>query len=58
MYTIYKKYINCFFNRHQAYMWRVMAEWSSAPDSSSGVSDKQSVGSSPGLDTCVLNQGT
>ncbi len=35
-----------------------MAERSSAPDSSSGVSDQQSVGSSPGLDTCVLEQDT
>ena len=33
---------------------RVLAEWSSATDSSSGVSDQQSVGSSPGLDTCLL----
>ena len=32
--------------------WRVMAELLSASDSSSGVSKKQSVGSSPSYDTC------
>ena len=32
----------------------VVAEWLRAPRS--GVSDRQSVGSSPGLDTCVLEQ--
>ena len=31
----------------------VVAEWASALDSSSGVSDQQSLCSSPGLDTCV-----
>ena len=36
----------------------VKAEWIRTPDSSSGVSDQQSVGSSPGLDTCVLIQDT
>ncbi len=35
-----------------------MAEWSSTLDSSSGVSDQQSVGSSPTVDTCVLKQDT
>ncbi len=36
-----------------------MAERSSAPtDSSSGVSDQQGVGLSPGLDTCVLEEDT
>ena len=39
-------------------IWRVVAEWSSALDSSSGLSDQQSVGSSPVLDTCVLKQDT
>ena len=33
-----------------------MAERLRAPDLSSGVSDQQSVGSSPGRDTCVLKQ--
>ncbi len=33
-----------------------MSEWIRAPDSSSGVSDQQSVGSSPGRDTCVLKK--
>ena len=31
-----------------------MIERIRAPDSSSGVSDQQSVGSSPGYDSCVL----
>ncbi len=31
-----------------------MAERIRAPNSSSGVSDRRGVGSSPGLDTCVL----
>ena len=36
----------------------IMAERLRPPDSSSGVSDQQSVGSSPGRDTCVLKQDT
>ena len=36
----------------------IVAEWTRAPDSSSGVSDQQSSGSSPGIDTCVLKQDT
>ena len=39
-----------------AYNFCVMAERSSALDSSSCVSDQESVGSSPGLDTCVFRQ--
>ena len=39
-------------------MCRVVAELSSKLDSSSGVSNQQSVGSSPGLDSCVIKQGT
>ncbi len=35
-----------------------MADWSSALGSGSGISDQQSVGSSPGNDTCVLRQDT
>ncbi len=38
--------------------WRVVAERLRARDSSSGVSDQQSVGSSPGRGTCVLEQDT
>ncbi len=38
--------------------WCVVAERIRALDSSSGVSDQQSVGSSPGRDTCVLKQDT
>ncbi len=36
--------------------WCIVAEQSSVLDSSSGVSEQQSVNSSPGLDTCVLKQ--
>ena len=36
----------------------VVAERLSAPDSHSGVSDRQSVGLSPSLDTCVFEQDT
>ncbi len=36
----------------------VVAEWLSAPDSSSGVSDQQSEGSSPSHGTCVFEQDT
>ena len=36
----------------------VVAERLRAPNSNSGVSDQQSVGSSPSHDTCVLKQGT
>ncbi len=36
----------------------VWPEWSSALDESSVASDQHSVGSSPGLDTCVLKQDT
>ena len=32
----------------------VVAEWTKALNSTSGVSVQQSVGSSPGRDTCVL----
>ncbi len=35
-----------------------LAEQIKAPNSSSGVSVQQSVGSSPGRDTCVLKQDT
>ena len=35
-----------------------MTEQLRAPDSSSGVFDQQSVGSSPGRETCVLEQDT
>ncbi len=37
-------------------MWRIVAEQLRAPDSACGVSDQQSVGWSPGHDTCVLEQ--
>ena len=36
----------------------VVVMWLTAPDSSSGVSNQQSVGSSPIRDTCVLKQDT
>ncbi len=39
-------------------LWRLVAERSRALDSSSGVSDQQHVGSSPGCVTCALNQDT
>ena len=35
-----------------------MAEWIRTPNSSSGVSVQQSVGSNPGRDTCVPEQDT
>ena len=35
-----------------------MAEWLRGPNSNSGVSDQQSVGSIPSRDTCVLKQDT
>ena len=38
--------------------WCVMTEQIRAPDSSFGVSEKQSLGSSPSCDTCVLKQDT
>ncbi len=41
--------------KRNMHVWRVAAR-SRALDSSSGVSDQQSVGSSKGLDTCVLKQ--
>ncbi len=44
------KFYNARFN------YRVVAERIRAPKSSSGVSDRRRVGSSPGLDTCVLRQ--
>ena len=39
-------------------MWLVLGELSSAPDSNSGVSNQQHVGSSPVLEACVLKQDT
>lgn len=38
--------------------WRAMAKRISKHDSSFGVSDQQSVGPSPGNDTCVLKKDT
>ena len=38
--------------------WRVVAERLRPSDSNSGVSDQQSMGSSPSRDTCVLKQDT
>ena len=47
---------NAWISRYE--MFNVMAEWIRAPDSSSGVSVQQIVGSNPGRDTCVLKQDT
>ena len=38
--------------------WKCRGEWLRAPNSNSGVSDQQSVGSSPSCDTCVLKKDT
>ncbi len=48
----------CNIGKFYFYLRRVVAEWIRSLDSSSGVSDQQSVGSSPGRDTCVLKQDT
>ena len=45
-------------NYYDADMWRVEAECLRISDSSSGVSDQQSGGSSPDHDTCVLEHVT
>ncbi len=40
--------------RYELFRWSVVVEQIRAQNSSSGVSDRVGVGSSPGLDTCVL----
>ena len=43
---------------HQLIAINIIVERIRTPDSSSGISDQQIVGLSPGLDTCVLKQDT